>query len=1157
MNNYAENLLSQVKSYKNKLYKNMLMKGCILTAAAILAAFTTVNVLEYFGNFNSIVRAVFFYGFLSLAVLLSLRWIFFPLFKLLSAKRQISDLDAAAQIGSFFPQVKDKLTNILQLKNAAVEGSLALAGINKKASQISHLEFTEAIQYKENRKYLKYLIPIFFFTAGLYLILPQIFTESTERIVHYSDTFEPQAPFSFEINNQNLTTFKNEDFPISVKLKGNVVPSEVFLHTESGRRIKMEKIAADEFTFEFKKIQEKFNFSFEGMGFRSKTYAVKVLERPQLNNFTVFLEYPSYIGKSSERFDNNGNLVVPEGTKITWNIHTRQANEFSAFFTADSTSFPADEISQDVFQFSKNIRRNTACRIDLKNENAKNKDEILFFVNVIPDEFPRINVNQMRDTVLYDFIMIAGNAVDDYGISKILLKFKISDKSKQADKNQNFNTLKLNHVQGATAQEYFHQLDLKTLNIQPGQKIEYFVEVWDNDGINGSKSARSSTLEFALPDQNQIEKELDKTTNAAEKQIDKTLEEAKEVKKQLEELENKLKTKNKLNWQDKKAIEDLLKKHEELKEETDKMSKQNQLLNEQQKRFSEQDKRIADKAEKLQKLMDELLDDETKKLFEELEKLIQEQNIDMEKLNETLEKLNKKEDNVEKDLERMLELFKKMKFDAKLDQVTEKLDKLAEKQEDLAEENAEEKNKEKNDKAEKNDKSKEEKSSKNEKSEDKSQKEDKNKNDDNQSDENKSDEKKPDEKQDELNKEFEDIKKDIDELEKMNEEMKNKQDLEKTDEQEKEVDQEQQKSSEQLQQQNKKSASKSQKKAAEKMQEMSQQLSKMSQENEQEQAEEDYDALRQILDNLLTLSFDQERVMRDFRAVSQRDPKFLDLSREQLKLKDDAKVVEDSLRALADRVFQIQSFVTRELADMNDGMDKASDAIKKRRMDIAAVKQQSAMTSMNNLALMLNDVLQQMQQSMAQGMSGNQMCKKPGGKPSLSQMQQQLNKQIQDLKKSGKSGKGLSEELAKIAAQQEAVRRALQQQMKAGKQKGDKQGNQNDGGNQGDGGNLSKMIEQMEKSEEDLVNKKVTQELINRQQEILTRLLESEKAQRERGLDEEREAEQVKEKRTTVPPEFAEYLKAKQKQIELLQTVPLNLNPFYKKAVSDYFQKVK
>jgi hypothetical protein len=325
-----------------------------------------------------------------------------------------------------------------------------------------------------------------------------------------------------------------------------------------------------------------------------------------------------------------------------------------------------------------------------------------------------------------------------------------------------------------------------------------------------------------------------------------------------------------------------------------------------------------------------------------------------------------------------------------------------------------------------------------------------------------------------------------------------------------------------------------------------------------EQQEEDYATLRQILENLIALSFDQEKVMKDFRSVNQRDPKFIELSREQLKLKDDAKVVEDSLRALAKRVFQIESFITRELADMNDHMDRATDNIKKKNMGDAATKQQMAMTSMNNLALMLNDVLQQMQQNMGQGMEGNQMCNKPGGAPSLGEMQKKLNQQIQELKKSGKSGKGMSQELAKLAAQQEAIRRALQKQMKEGKDgKDGKKNGKNDGGNQGDGGNLSKMIEQMEKTEEELVNKKLTQEMINRQQELLTRLLESEKAQRERGLDEQREAEQVKEKRSSVPPEFAEYLRLKQKQIELLQTVPLNLNPFYKKAVSDYFKNVK
>jgi hypothetical protein len=1130
-NNYTEELLSQVKSYKRKLYKNMLIKGSILTAAAVLAAFTTVNVLEYFGNFNSLIRAFFFYGFLSLAGLLTARWIIFPLYKLFWEKKQISDLEAAAQIGNFFPQVKDKLINILQLRSLAVEGSLALAGINKKASQIANIEFTEAIQYRENRRYLKYLIPIFFFTAGLYVILPHLFKDSTTRIVRYTDTFEPQAPFSFVLQNEKLTAFKHEDFSVNLKLEGNTVPNEVFLITDGGRKLKMEKISATEYAYDFKKVQSDFDISFEGMGFVSKTHKVKVFERPQLNNFSAFLEYPAYIGKASERFDNNGNLIIPDGTKITWNIKTKETEALTVFFSADSSRMEVSKSDDNYFQFSKSVRQNTAYKLNLRNPYSENKDEILFFINVIPDEHPRININQMRDTVLFDFIMIAGNATDDYGISKILLKYRITDTKKTSKDEGDFKTMKLNHVQGATAQEYFHQLDLKSLDVKPGQKIEYFVEVWDNDGVNGSKSARSAKLEFALPELKDLEKELDKTTSAAEKQIDKTLEEAREVKKQMEELDKKLKSKKTLEWQDKKAIEEMIKKHQEFQKEAEKMSEMNQKMNEQQKRFSEQDKRIAEKAEQLQKLMEDLLDNETKKLLEELEKLLKEQQVNQFEIKDIVEKLTQKDQNTEKELERMVELFKKMKFDAKLEQITDKLDRLAEKQEELAKENAD-------------DKSKDDKNAN---------KEEGNKEQNNSND----DEKSAQEKQDELNKEFEDIKKDLEELKEMNEEMKNKQDLEDTKQQEKDIEKEQQKSSQELQKDNKKGASKSQKKAAEQMKQMSQQLSQMQQQNEMEQQEEDYDALRQILDNLLTLSFDQERIMKEINALDKRDPKFLELGREQLKLKDDAKVIEDSLRALAQRVFQIQSFITRELSEMNDGIDKAIDALKSRNYNYLAVKQQTAMTSMNNLALMLNDVLQQMQQSMAQGMSGSQMCKKPGGSPSLSQMQKQLNQQIQDLKKSGKTGRGLSEELAKIAAQHEAIRRALQQQMKEGKEKGNQKGNKNDGGMQGDGGNLSKMLEQMEKTEEDLVNKRVTEELIKRQQEILTRLLESEKAQRERGLDEQREAEQVKQKRTSMPPEFSEYLKAKQKQIELLQTVPLNLNPFYKKAVSDYFQKVK
>ena len=80
--------------------------------------------------------------------------------------------------------------------------------------------------------------------------------------------------------------------------------------------------------------------------------------------------------------------------------------------------------------------------------------------------------------------------------------------------------------------------------------------------------------------------------------------------------------------------------------------------------------------------------------------------------------------------------------------------------------------------------------------------------------------------------------------------------------------------------------------------------------------EENIDDLRQIMENLVKLSFDQEKLMKDFRNIRVGDPRFVKLGQTQLKLKDDAKVVEDSLYALANRVFQIKSFVTREVGLM-------------------------------------------------------------------------------------------------------------------------------------------------------------------------------------------------------------------------------------------------
>src|SRR3989337_710230 len=100
-------------------------------------------------------------------------------------------------------------------------------------------------------------------------------------------------------------------------------------------------------------------------------------------------------------------------------------------------------------------------------------------------------------------------------------------------------------------------------------------------------------------------------------------------------------------------------------------------------------------------------------------------------------------------------------------------------------------------------------------------------------------------------------------------------------------------------------------------------------------------------------------------------------------------------------------------------MDESAEGIKERRLNIATSNQQLAMTSMNNLALLLNDVLKQLQDQMASMAKSGKKQKGNKKTPGLSELQQQLNNKIQQLQQSGKSGKELSEELAKLAAEQE------------------------------------------------------------------------------------------------------------------------------------------
>jgi hypothetical protein len=1170
-------LLVQLQAYKKKYYLNSLIRGLLISFGLLITAYLAINTIEFFGNLDTIFRGILFYSFLAVVGYVGVALLGIPVFHLLNINKSLSDAEAAKQVGKHFPEVKDKLLNTLQLSTLnTTENTLLAAAIEQKTKELSVVPFVRAVDYASNNKYLRYVLPPLGVAIILALIVPQFFTESTARIVNYEKVYLPKAPFTFHLLNKTMQGYMGEPFVLQLALEGSAMPEQVYV-LRNGRRQMMQKKGSN-FEFEIGSLQKSEELSFEGAGFKSGVYDLEVLSRPALLGFSVELQYPSYLGKANEKLSNTGNFTVPVGTKAIWKMQSSAADSLSLTTIDNKRTFECAVSRSGASSIELRLMKSTGYEISLSNQYGKNREPIRYQIDVIPDEFPNISVEQYRDSALFNFVTLGGSVNDDYGITKLELLYRIRDSKTDSDKVP-YKSVRIPQQAGQSNQSFLYNWQLDSLAVKPGQVLEYFMQAWDNDGVNGPKSSKSRLFAFAFPDQKQLDAQENAVAEQTKSDLDKQVNKAEKLRSEAEKLRDKLRAKRQISFQDKKALEELLKKREELQKEIEQMQKQNKLLNEKQNRFSQQDEKLKEKAEELKKLMDDLLDPETKKLYEDLQKLMQDKAPSPEELQKILNEIEKKEENLSKELDRNLELFKQLQFEQKLDKAINKLDKLAEKQEKLAEksENPDKLSKEEKDNAQKKaDSTAKELGQKEKELGDKEASQEALK-----------------QQQEKLNEETKELMKDMKELEVLNKKLEDPASMPDSDEDEKDVKEDQKDAKESLDKKDNKKASKSQKKAAKKMKEMKEKMAKAAMEMEADENAEDAATLRQILENLLTLSYDEEDLMKSFKGINQLDPRYITLGQKQLKLKDDAKMIEDSLLALAKRQVKIKSFVTREVGEMKSYMEESLDGIKQRRPDVASTKQQFAMTSMNNLALMLTDALKEMQDAQAEAqmkMKGKGKGKgkskgkgEPGkGKPSLSKMQKELNEKIGELKKSGKGGKEMSEELAKLAAQQQALRRALNEQMgkspgggkpgegKIGEGKagegaggtGGKNGNEGENGSQkgekgknGSGNEINKQLQQqMEQTEQDLVNKNLTQELLNRQKEILTRLLESENAAREREQDPKREAKSAKELRPPVPPSFEKFLKEKEKQVELLKSLPPNLTPFYKKENNRYFE---
>ena len=651
------------------------------------------------------------------------------------------------------------------------------------------------------------------------------------------------------------------------------------------------------------------------------------------------------------------------------------------------------------------------------------------------------------------------------------------------------------------------------VTLEKGVNYEYYFEVFDNDVINHFKSTKSVVFQHYEMTENQKEdqqlKEQQENINSLEKSLqnqDKQLSE-------LDKLQKMNKEKAVLDFKDQKKVADFINRQ---KQQDEMMKEFTQKLTENLEEFNPkaQDK---EKQELLRRLEEaEKQAEKNEKLLKELEELSKK--LEKEELFDKADKLKQNAKNQKQNLEQLVELTKRFYVEKKAEQIADKLQQLADKQEQLA---ADPK-----DNTEK--------------------------------------------KQNEINTSFDAIQKELQELDEENKELKDPLDIPNEKNEQEDLKKDLKKAAEELNKQQPKKAQPKQKAAAAKMKEMSQKMTQAMNSGASEQMQEDAKLLRQILDNLLAFSFDQEQLIKTTNSAQTLSLQLNKVLKKQQELKQQFKHVDDSLFAVSSRNPRITEIIVKELGDVHYNLDKTLESLADNNISKGASHQQYVLTSANRLADFLSNVQSQMNMDMQGQGKGNP---KPG------------------------KGQGAGMQLPDIIKKQEGLGEKMKEGMKPGDQPGNKpgegkqkgkegsgeSGGENQAGENGSEGNAGKVLDilkeqrqlrealqkalekegitnqgmnalqQMKDLEKQLINKGFKNETLQKMLQLKHELLKLEKAIQQQGEDTKRQSKVNAQSYSNSAPPLSKELKEYLNSVEILNRQSLPLHPNYNQKVQRYF----
>ena len=1107
-------------TYKKENYL-FLVKGLFNFISLAIAIIIAISLTESFFYLGNIARAsLFFLSLVSIFALLLYLVVkpamcYFGIIK----KRDYENL--ALRIGNLLPKIKDHLLNVLQIAELTdtkynYSESLIEESVRTIKSKIATINFDIILDKKSLIKPRNYAFTFILLTIILLIFNGSAIINSLNRILLFTKDFSPPSPFNITLLPGNTEITKGDSIRIYIQIKGQK-QNFIYLNYKHPEQNRYESVTLnlieDKQSYLFESLKTDLDYYASCNEVTSEKYKIKVVDRPVVKTLRVHLTPPAYTELETKYIDNDiGDITAILGTKARIEIDLNKEIMEGKIIFSDTQSVTLKTDGRKAYaDFS--INKNKKYYIDLIDEKgSKNIDPIQYEIKTLTDEFPSIIIAEPgKNSDINDDMRLSLHIKikDDFGFNKCRIGYKIvKTRYSLPQENYTFLTIPISSPL-PKEQDIYYLWNLAPLSLAPDDIAAYFVEIYDNDNVSGPKISKSNEYFVRFPSLDEILRKSEETQQIAFQDMQKIHEEAKELKKTLDDINQELKKSKDIDWQQQKKMEDISKKYDELQKKVEDVTKnmeESTMTMSENKLISPE---TMDKYMELQKLMSEISSPEFSQAMKKLQDAMRSMNP--EDMKQAMQNMTFNEQNFRASIERTLSIMKRVMIEQKTDDVLKRLDKMIEQQSLLNEESKKTKPSDKN------------------KLQELAQ------------------------KQNELQKDLQNAQDELDDLINKMQEFRDEMPLDQLQNiaqnmQQQNTEQMMQSSSQQMQHGDMQEAQKSQKQISDNLKSFMEQMQDFKKNLLEGQQKQTLNALRKVLKEILEVSVAQEDLKNQTMDYSQFSQKNRELAQQQSALQNDLTNVISQLYSLAQKSFAITPQMGISIGNAFSKMNQSVGNLSSRNTHAATQQQTETMASLNQTAQELQKALKNMS---GQG--------KPGqGMPSLFQMLGNMATQQQGINQgmmpfgsgTGQLTAQQQAEFSRLLGEQQAVRKSLEQL----KEEANKYGNQDK-----ILGDLDKISKDMQEVIEEMKNKNVNENTVQKQERILSRLLDAQRSMRERDFEKQRRSNTGQDFTRESPQDINfNLLNSKNKlQNDLLKAIESGFAKDYETIIRKYFESIE